>query len=373
MAGGQSKGRMGKSARGKRSSGASAERRPSEYAREAVSEWGKAARLTGATLSPLAKRAVKRLVPSKSEKGGRIGDAADAVLSKMGKPGKVASKVGVGSRLIEKALPSGNGASANGSGTNGNGSGGNLPVPIQESIEVAVPIRTAYALATSFDRYADFLEHVEAVESGDATGAAFDVKLHGSHRTIEIEILDSEEGRRVEWCGTEGQEHSGVVSFHELAPNLTHLELSVEIEPKGMVQRLTRTAHLTERAIRSELHRFKAYAELWQDEEDVVEDEEVAVDEEPAAEEDLEQKPQADQEVAEDEEDEDHEAGEEDGEPVEAYEEEEGFDEEDEEDYDYEEAYEDEEPVEASEEEEAYDERPPSIEAYPDVEPAPTR
>ena len=352
MAGGQSKGKAG--SRRNRATGKGAERRPGEHAREAVAEWGKAARLTGAALSPLARRAAARLSPGGTEKGGRMGDAADAVLAKMGRPGKLASKIGAGSRLVEKARPGKNGA-----GSNGNGSGGDLPVPIQESIEIAVPIRVAYALATRFEDYPEFSDRADAAEAIDEDTVRFELKLHGGHRRLEIEILDRRAGERLEWRSTEGPQHSGVVSFHELAPRLTHLELSVEIEPEGMVQRLTRTAHLTERAIRSELHRFKAYAELWQDEEELDEpgpDEET---EDQASVEEDEGEPVAD-EGEEDEYDED-EAEYEDDEPVEAYEDEE------------EEVEDDEEPVEAYEEDEADEEAEQPVEAYPDVEPAPTR
>lgn len=121
MAGGRSNGKAG-SKRGPRkksttSSTRKSQRRPSEYAKEAVAEWGKAARLTGAALSPLVRRTAARITSASDDKGGRIGDAADAVLSKMGKPGKLASKLGVGSRMVERARPSRNGGSANGDGS----------------------------------------------------------------------------------------------------------------------------------------------------------------------------------------------------------------------------------------------------------------
>ena len=54
---------------------------------------------------------------------------------------------------------------------------------------------------------------------------------------------------------------------------LTHIELSVILDSHGLVQRLARTSRLTEHAIRSELQGFKAYAELWQNEEDLDEPE----------------------------------------------------------------------------------------------------
>ena len=100
--------------------------RPSEHAKDAISEWSKALRYGAAAIAPAAKRArertketvarktesaneqslLDRLNPAKTDKGGRIGDAADALLARMGTPGKLASKASLGSRVVDKVLPS---------------------------------------------------------------------------------------------------------------------------------------------------------------------------------------------------------------------------------------------------------------------------
>ena len=98
------------------------EPQPSEYAKEAVSEWGNAVRYAVEAAGPVAKRARERLSdrwshrrsharlrdqlnPAKTDKGGRIGDAADSILEKLGTPGKLASKASIGSRVVDKFLP----------------------------------------------------------------------------------------------------------------------------------------------------------------------------------------------------------------------------------------------------------------------------
>jgi hypothetical protein len=47
----------------------------------------------------------ERLDPTQVAAGGRVGDAADALLAKFGKPGKLAAKAGMGSRAVERVLP----------------------------------------------------------------------------------------------------------------------------------------------------------------------------------------------------------------------------------------------------------------------------
>jgi uncharacterized membrane protein len=316
---------------------------PVEDAGEALREWGKAIRYGAAAISPVAKRAelaatdlaqrrrerrkqrqslIDRLNPSKTEKGGRLGDVADKVLSKMGAPGKVASALSVGSRAIERrrARKEGSGQgdetepqlSSTEDVAAGNGFGGQLPIPIQESIEIALPVKAAYELCTRFEDYPEFIDRIEDVEEIDDDHVSFIAKVRGLHRRIEIEIEDERPNERIDWRGT-GIDHSGVISFHELAPRLTHLELSVELEPEGLMQRLARTVHLTERAIRGDMRRFKAYAEFWEEEESREEDE-ATPEEEPVAEEgsepeeeDIEEEDLEDEELDEDEELEDEE------------------------------------------------------------------
>jgi uncharacterized membrane protein len=258
------------------------------YAREALTEWGKAARYAArAVAARRAERATdkppltERLNPAKTDKGGRLGDVADIALSKFGAAGKLASKASLGSRITERMRGSegsnadnedgeptardGDDAGAVDSAQNGsahNGAGGDAPVPIQESIDVALPIEAAYELATDFGEYPQFLHRVSGVEELDDTHVTFTAKLRGRDRKIEIEIVDERPNLRLDWECSGEIEHSGVISFHRLAPSLTRIELTVELEPSGLVERLVRSLHVTEHAIEDEMHRFKAYAEL---------------------------------------------------------------------------------------------------------------
>jgi uncharacterized membrane protein len=300
---------------------------PADHAREAAAEWGKAIRLGGAALAPVAKDAGaavtsrlnplssakpsgkgskassdkgskgserslgKRLNPTKTEKGGRAGDAADTLLSKLGTPGKLASKASLGSRAVERLTPN------LGNLTSGNGSGGEkVQVPIQESIEVAVPLRVAWSLATRADDYPEFLDRVSGGERKGKKKAVFDAKIHGIEREVEVEVLEEQPQKRLAWKATGGHEHTGVASFHKLAPTLTHIELSIIFDSEGLMQKVARTTHLTQHAVRSDLHRFKAYAELWQDEEEL----DAPEDEEPTTDAEDEEEPEEDE--AEDEE-----------------------------------------------------------------------
>jgi uncharacterized membrane protein len=273
---------------------------PGEHAKEALAQWRKAAGYGRAAL------AERKNGGSGKRKKARVGTAADAVLAKLGAPGKAASKLGMGSRLVERLMPDGPALSL---GRNGNGE--HPPLPIQEAIEVAVPVRAAYDLATSVDDYPEFLDRIEAVEAtGDGT-VSLDIHYRGRTHQVELELVDERREERIEWRTAEGPECAGIITFHELAPRLTHIELSLELEPDGVVDRVTRATHLTERAIRSELQRFKAHAELRLDDDEELEEpdeeeddfeEEEEPDEEPQASEDDEYEDEYDDDLEEEEE-----------------------------------------------------------------------
>src|SRR5436309_3834408 len=134
----------------------SSERRPSDHAREALSEWRQAVRYAGAALRPTDRLQLKDRLTPEADIGGRVGRAAGALVSKLGTPGALASKFRAGSRIGDRIR--GGGSSNGGSASDEDGSWDHdMPLPIQESMEVAVPVEAVYALCTRFADYPEFI------------------------------------------------------------------------------------------------------------------------------------------------------------------------------------------------------------------------
>jgi len=70
---------------------------------------------------------------------------------------------------------------------------------------------------------------------------------------------DEQEGERIKWRVTEGVSHTGVVTFHELAPRLTRIEVSLDFEPGSLIEKAARGMRFVKRAARADLARFKAH------------------------------------------------------------------------------------------------------------------
>jgi len=204
-------------------------------------------------------------------------------LAKLGGP-KVADSVsGLGEKAKEKAKselkdvaedvkPSGPGAllgglfggddSENGDGRAAPGHGSGRRMPVQQAIDVAVPLKIAYNHWTRFEDWPSFMHRIESAEQVDDSTVAFQAKIWGINKRFEADILEQVPDERVEWNVTQGYAHTGVVTFHELSPRLTRIDLTLDVDPSNIIDKASRGMRFVKRAVRGDLHRFKAHVEL---------------------------------------------------------------------------------------------------------------
>jgi uncharacterized membrane protein len=148
--------------------------------------------------------------------------------------------------------------------TEAHGSGRRMP--IQQSVDVAVPIGEAYDQWTQFEEWPKFMHRVDSVQQKDDSTISFSTKVWGITKEFEAEIVDKKRDERIEWHTEQGLAHSGVVTFHKLAPRLTRIEVSMDVKPDSLVEKAGRGMRFTKRAVRGDLHRFKAFVEMEEDE-----------------------------------------------------------------------------------------------------------
>jgi uncharacterized membrane protein len=144
--------------------------------------------------------------------------------------------------------------------TDAHGSGRRMPM--QQAVDVAVPLKAAYNLWTEFEEWPSFMHRVDSAQQLDDSTVSFSTKVWGITKQFEAEIVEQRPDERIEWKVSEGLAHSGVVTFHKLAPRLTRIEVTLDMKPDGMVEKMGRGMRFAKRAVRGDLHRFKAYAEM---------------------------------------------------------------------------------------------------------------
>jgi uncharacterized membrane protein len=222
-----------------------------------------------ATLPVAVEQIAKRVAPKVSEVGEQakdklsdvasgLGDVAGGKMSSLGEGAKEIAKGAAPSKLKPGSSDEGD---AEGRAAPGYGGGGRR-MPIQQSVDVAVPIKVAYNRWTQFEDWPEFMHRVESVDQVDDTTLSITTKAWGITRRFEAEIVEQRPDERIEWNATGGIAHTGVVTFHKLGPRLTHIEVSMDVEPHGFFNKLGRGMRFTKRAVRADLHRFKALVEL---------------------------------------------------------------------------------------------------------------
>jgi uncharacterized membrane protein len=159
-----------------------------------------------------------------------------------------------------------NGASA-GQGSAAPGFGSGRRMPIQQAVDVAVPIKVAYNLWTQFEDWPGYMHRIDSASQIDDATVAFSSKVWGITKRFEAEIKEQRPDERIEWDVSQGLAHTGVVTFHKLSDRLTRIEISVDVEPDSLLEKAGRGMRFMKRAVRGELHRFKAFAELQEEDE----------------------------------------------------------------------------------------------------------
>jgi len=214
-------------------------------ARQATSAAAKYAVANGPKLAKdaVAPRLKDALAPRIEESGGAAALARGALSKVSEAGGGVLSKVGVRAGA-------------------GRATGKGLRLPLQESVDVAVPLETAYNQFTQFEEFPEFMRGVEEVEQRDDTHLLWQRTVLGSPREWEVEITEQRPNERIAWEGLGGTEIAGVVTFHRLSDRLTRIEVSVDFEPEGLLEKTASGLRIARRALKKDLMRFKAFIEM---------------------------------------------------------------------------------------------------------------
>jgi uncharacterized membrane protein len=220
---------------------------------------GLAAGLGLAALAPFAAKNAGKLIR------GVGGNGADP-LKKVGASVKNAATEKVGESVKNAAsekLGGGDKKEKKQKGKAGVGEGRRMPV--QQDIDIGVPIQAVYKHWTQFEEWPSFMHRLENVSQEDKKHLTFKTKMWGFSREFKAEIVDQRPEERIKWEVTEGVQHTGVVTFHEIGPRLTRVEVNIDVQPGSLLEKAARGMRHVKRAVRADLARFKAYVLMEED------------------------------------------------------------------------------------------------------------
>jgi uncharacterized membrane protein len=132
---------------------------------------------------------------------------------------------------------------------------------IEQSIEVDVPVRTAYNQWTQFEEFPRFMEGVEAVKQLDDTKLYWIAEIGGQRREWAAEVTEQRPDERIAWTNTDGARNAGVVTFHRVADGKTRVMLQMEFEPEGLVEKAGDALGVVRARVKGDLGRFKDFVE----------------------------------------------------------------------------------------------------------------
>ncbi len=133
---------------------------------------------------------------------------------------------------------------------------------IIETIDVGVPVSTAYNQWTQFEQFPEFLERVESITQTGDTRTRWRVNIGGQVREFDADITEQHPDERVAWTSTGGQvDHAGVVTFHKLDDTDTRVTVQLDWEPEGFLEKIGSASGVAGHAVKEELRLFKEYLE----------------------------------------------------------------------------------------------------------------
>ena len=132
---------------------------------------------------------------------------------------------------------------------------------ITESIDVNVPIRTAYDQWTQFEEFPRFMEGVEQVRQLDDTRLHWVAQIAGQRREWDAVVTEQIPDERVAWTTTEGTRNAGAVTFHRIAEGRTKVMLQLDMDPQGLVEHVGDALGFIRRRAEGDLEHFKQFIE----------------------------------------------------------------------------------------------------------------
>jgi uncharacterized membrane protein len=131
----------------------------------------------------------------------------------------------------------------------------------EHSIDVNVPVSTAYNQWTQFEEFPKFMEGVEEVKQIDDTRLHWRAEIAGKTEEWYAEISEQTPDQRIAWHSISGAEHSGVVTFHYIDENTTHIMLQIDYNPEGFIENVGDALGIVKSRMAGDLKRFKEFIE----------------------------------------------------------------------------------------------------------------
>ena len=136
-----------------------------------------------------------------------------------------------------------------------------MATKVEKSIQVDVPVGTAYNQWTQFEDFPHFMGGVKEVRQLDERRLHWVAEIAGVRREWDAAVLEQVPDQKIAWAATSGATNAGAVRFTTAGPAATMVHLTLEYEPEGLVEQAGDKLGIVGRQARSDLAKFKALIE----------------------------------------------------------------------------------------------------------------
>lgn len=132
---------------------------------------------------------------------------------------------------------------------------------IEKSINVNVPVRTAYNQWTQFEEFPRFMEGVKEIRQLDDQRVHWVAEIGGKQKEWDAEITEQIPDQRISWRSVDGAPNAGLVEFRPVGADETEVRVRMEYEPEGAVEKIGSALHAADARVKGDLKRFKEFVE----------------------------------------------------------------------------------------------------------------
>ncbi|CAN5454935.1 SRPBCC family protein [soil metagenome] len=135
------------------------------------------------------------------------------------------------------------------------------PSSVRETIEVDVPLSTAYNQWTQFEEFPLFMESVHEVRQLDDKHLHWRADVAGKEVHWHSEITEQIPDKRIAWRSTGGPPNAGIVSFKKISDSKTAITLQMDYDPQTVTEKIGDALGFVTLQTKSNLKRFKELLE----------------------------------------------------------------------------------------------------------------
>ena len=132
---------------------------------------------------------------------------------------------------------------------------------VLQSIDVDVPVSTAYNQWTQFESFPKFMEGVVRIVQLTPTTTHWVTKIAGVEREFDAEITEQTPDERVAWTTSNGIHQAGVVTFHRISDTSSRVTLQLDHDPQGFLEKAGDALGIIQRRTKGDLANFKKFIE----------------------------------------------------------------------------------------------------------------